>query len=320
MGDLPSYRVQPAPVFAHTGVDFAGPFHIKSHTGLRKAVITKGYVCLFVCMSTRAIHVEVVSNLTTEAFLAALKRFIGRRGLVIKIYSDNATNFVGSQTELEQLAKLFAEEQHARKVNEFCCSKGIDWSFIPPRSPHFGGIWEAGVKSVKFHLKRIVGSRNLTFEELTTVMVQIEAQLNSRPLTQCSDDPNDLTAITPAHFIIGREMQCIPEPSYINLKESTLSRWQLLQAMQQQFWKRWTSEYLPELQNRQKWFKVTKIRLGALVLIIEPNTPPMYWQLGRITALHPGQDNVIRVVTLRTMKGECKRAVTEICLLPLDGD
>lgn len=320
MGDLPSYRVQPAPVFAHTGIDFAGPFHIKSHTGLRKAIITKGYLCLFVCMSTRALHIEVVSDLTTEGFLAALKRFVGRRGLVSKIYSDNATNFVGSQTELEKLATLFSEEQHTKRVDEFCRTKGIEWSFIPPRSPHFGGIWEAGVKSVKFHLKRIVGSRSLTFEELTTTVVQIEAQLNSRPLTQCSDDPNDLTAISPAHFLIGREMQCIPEPSYLNLRESALSRWQLVQAMQQQFWKRWTSEYLPELQNRQKWFKVTQIRIGALVLIVDPNAPPMQWQLARIIALHPGRDNVIRVVTLKTPKGECKRAVTEICLLPLDKD
>ncbi|XP_038106284.1 uncharacterized protein LOC119766023 [Culex quinquefasciatus] len=318
MGDLPSYRVQPAPAFFHTGVDFAGPFLIKSLTAARRPMMTKGYVSLFVCMSTRAIHLELVSSLTTDAFLAALRRFTGRRGLVNKMHSDNATNFVGSETELERLAKLFAEEQHIERVEEFCSSHGITWSFIPPRSPHFGGIWEAGVKSVKHHLKRVVGNQKLTFEELTTVLVQIEAVLNSRPLTPCSDDPNDLTAVTPAHFLIGREMRAVPEPSYLHLKQSTLSRWQHVQAMQQQFWKRWIAEYLPELQNRQKWFKTTKIQPGALVLISDPNAPPMQWQLGRIIALHPGKDDVTRVVTLRTAKGECKRGVTEICLLPLD--
>ncbi|XP_038117337.1 uncharacterized protein LOC119769362 [Culex quinquefasciatus] len=289
MGDLPSYRVQPAPAFFHTGVDFAGPFLIKSLTAARRPMMTKGYVSLFVCMSTRAIHLELVSSLTTDAFLAALRRFTGRRGLVNKMHSDNATNFVGSETELERLAKLFAEEQHIERVEEFCSSHGITWSFIPPRSPHFGGIWEAGVKSVKHHLKRVVGNQKLTFEELTTVLVQIEAVLNSRPLTPCSDDPNDLTAVTPAHFLIGREMRAVPEPSYLHLKQSALSRWQHVQAMQQQFWKRWIAEYLPELQNRQKWFKNTKIQPGALVLISDPNAPPMQWQLGRIIALHPGK-------------------------------
>ncbi|XP_062701721.1 uncharacterized protein LOC134285252 [Aedes albopictus] len=317
MSDLPSYRVQPSPAFFHTGIDYAGPFLIKSLTQARKPMITKGYVCLFVCLSTRAIHLELVSSLTTEAFLATLRRFTGRRGPVSKIYSDNATNFVGAEAELEQLGKLFADEHHIKALTEFCGSRSISWSFIPPRSPHFGGIWESGVKSVKHHL-RVVGSQKLTFEEMSTVLVQIESVLNSRPLTPCSDDPNDLTAVTPAHFLVGRQMQSIPEPSYTNMKLSTLTRWQLVQATQQHFWKRWLAEYLPELQKRQKWFKTTQIKPGALVLINDPNAPPMQWQLGRIIEAHPGSDNITRVVTLRTARGECKRGVTEISLLPLD--
>ncbi|XP_062704179.1 uncharacterized protein LOC134286565 [Aedes albopictus] len=320
MGNLPSYRVQPAPAFTRTGIDFAGPFSTKSTTQARRPMVTKGYVCLFVCMSTRAIHIELVSNLSSEAFLAALRRFVSRRGLTSTIFSDNATNFVGADGELEELRRLFESDLHQKQLNQFYSSKGIDWRFIPPRSPHFGGIWEAGVRSIKHHLKRIVGTRRLTFEELYTTLTQIEAVLNSRPLTPVSDDPSDLTAITPAHFLIGRTMQAIPEPSYLNLRESTLSRWQLVQSMQQQFWKRWTTEYLPELQNRQKWHHLTKIKPGALVLLIDKNAPPAQWLLGRIVALHTGQDNVTRVVTVKTNRGECKRAVTEICLLPLDDD
>lgn len=320
MGNLPSYRVQPAPTFARTGIDFAGPFSIKSTTQARRPLTTKGYVCLFVCMSTRAIHIELVSDLTSDAFLAALRSFVSRRGLTSTIFSDNATNFVGANGELEELRRLFENEQHQKQLNEFCSSKGIEWRFIPPRSPHFGGIWEAGVKSIKHHLKRIVGTRRLTFEELYTTLTQIEAVLNSRPLTEASDDPSDLTAITPAHFLIGRAMQTVPEPSYLNLKESTLSKWQLVQCMQQQFWKRWTSEYLPELQIRQKWYRLTKIKPGALVLLIDKNAPPAQWLLARIITLHTGQDDVTRVVTVKTSRGEFKRAVTEICLLPLDED
>ncbi|XP_055615123.1 uncharacterized protein LOC129761429 [Toxorhynchites rutilus septentrionalis] len=271
MGDLPSYRVQPSPAFFHTGVDYAGPFSIKSLTQARKPMITKGYVCLFVCLSTRAIHLELVSSLTTDAFIATLRRFTGRRGPVSKIFSDNATNFVGAEAELERLSKLFAAEQHVKQLTEFCRSQSITWSFIHPRSPHFGGIWESGVRSVKYHLKRVVGNQQLTFEEMSTVLVQIESVLNSRPLTPCSDDPNDLTAVTPAHFLVGRQMQSIPEPSYPNLKLSTLSRWQLVQVILQHFWKRWLAEYLPEMQKRQKWFKITKIQPGALVLINDPS-------------------------------------------------
>lgn len=175
------------------------------------------------------------------------------------------------------------------------------------------------MKQVKHHLIRIVGDRKLSYEELYTTLTQIEAVLNSRPLAPCSDDPSDYTAITPAHFLIGREMKAVAEPSYLDLRQGTLSRWQLVQSMVQHFWKRWTAECLPELQNRQKWLKTTKISQGALVLLMDKNLPPLKWALGRIIATHPGDDDVVRVVTVRVPNGgEFKRAVTEICLLPLD--
>ncbi|XP_049301625.1 uncharacterized protein LOC125775149 [Anopheles funestus] len=317
MGDLPSYRVQPAPTFHHTGIDFAGPFGVKSYTSGRKPLITKAYVCLFVCMSTRAIHIELVSDLSTDAFLAALRRFISRRGLPGRIFSDNATNFIGARNELEDLANMFSNEANAQTIINECNSHGIQWSFIPPRSPHFGGIWEAGVKQVKHHLIRVVGGHQLSYEELYTTLTQIEAVFNSRPLVPCSDDPNDLSAITPAHFLIGREIRSLSEPSFLNLKVSTLSRWQLVQTMLQQFWKQWSSEYLPELQNRSKWNDEIQINEGALVLVREQNCPPFQWPLGRIVQIHPGQDRVTRVVTVRTNRGEYKRAISGICLLPI---
>nr|XP_040233604.2 uncharacterized protein LOC120956287 [Anopheles coluzzii] len=320
MGDLPSYRVQPAPVFSNTGVDYAGPFWIKSTTS-RKPQITKAYVCLFVCLQTRVVHLELVSDLTTDAFLASLRRFISRRGCPKTIRSDNATNFVGAKTELHELWCMFQNDCATKKITNYCVDKGIDWSFIPPRSPHFGGIWEAGVKQVKYHLKRIVGDRKLSYEELYTTLTQMEAVLNSRPLVPSSDDPSDYTAITPAHFLIGREMQTVPEPDYSTLKENHLSRWQLVQSMLQHFWKRWTAEYLPELQNRSKWLKRKVIKVGSLVLLADQNAPLLQWPLARIVAAHPGDDGTIRVVTVKTANGaEFKRAVTEVCFLPLDED
>lgn len=318
MGDLPSYRVQPAPVFTNTGVDYAGPFWIKASAS-RKPLITKAYVCLFVCLMTRAIHLELVSDLTTEAFLASLRRFISRRGCPRTIHSDNATNFVGAKTELHELWKMFQNKNITKKIVNYCADKEIEWSFIPPRSPHFGSIWEAGVKQVKHHLKRTVGERRLSYEELYTTLTQIEAVLNSRPLVPSSNDPSDYTAITPAHFLIGREMQTVPEGDYTQLKENRLSRWQLVQTMLQHFWKRWTAEYLPELQNRSKWLKTKVIEVGSLVMLVDSNAPPLQWPLGRIISTHPGKDGVTRVVTVRMANGtDLKRAVTEVCLLPID--
>uniref|UniRef100_A0A8D8JIL2 (northern house mosquito) hypothetical protein n=1 Tax=Culex pipiens TaxID=7175 RepID=A0A8D8JIL2_CULPI len=237
------------------------------------------------------------------------------------MHSDNGTNFVGAKTELHELWQMFQNECATKKITSYCVEKGIEWSFIPPRSPHFGGIWEAGVKQVKHHLKRIVGERKLSYEELYTTLTQIEAVLNSRPLVPSSDDPSDYTAITPAHFLIGREMQAVPEPDYSHLKENRLSRWQLVQTMLQHFWRRWTAEYLPELQNRSKWLKTKVIKEGSLVLLVDQNAPPLQWPLGRIVTVHPGEDGVTRVVTVRMANGaEFKRAVTEVCLLPLDED
>ncbi|XP_058455828.1 uncharacterized protein LOC131433081 [Malaya genurostris] len=187
-------------------------------------------------------------------------------------------------------------------------------------SPHFGGIWEAGVKSTKFHLKSVLAEHKLSYEELSTVLAQIEAILNSRPLTPVSNDPNDYSAITPAHFLIGRELHAIPEPSYSHIPAGRLSRWQFVQDLKQKFWKRWVNDYLHELQTRQKDFKVTKFRVGALVLLVDENTSSLRWALGRITELCPGPDGHTRVVRLKTQNGTTTRAVKKVCLLPLDNE
>ncbi|XP_062556718.1 uncharacterized protein LOC134221541 [Armigeres subalbatus] len=184
---VPEYRVVPAPVFARTGLDYAGPIYIKK--GRRQARV-KAYIAVFICMATKAIHLDVATDFTAEAFLAVLQRFVGRRGTPEQLHSDNATNFRGAQSELAELYELFKNQQ----TNQFCEAKEIQWSFIPPRSPNFGGIWEAGVKAAKSLLKKALCETSLTYEELTTVVVHIEAVLNSRPITQMTTEPNDLSA------------------------------------------------------------------------------------------------------------------------------
>ncbi|XP_043485408.1 uncharacterized protein LOC122513207 [Polistes fuscatus] len=260
MSDLPASRLLPNRPFIHTGVDFCGPLFIKEkqHRNRGRAKI---YVTVFVCFSTKAVHLELVNDLTTEAFLAALRRFMARRGKYSDIYSDNATNFVGAANELEA------------RVLRSLVNEGIKWHFIQPRSPHFGGLWEAAVKSFKYHLVRIIGETLLSYEALLTYVLELEAILNSRPITPLSNDPNNLHALTPGHFLIGNSFTSLPEDEYRDIPSGRLSQWQHVQQMRQYFWNQWNKEYLNEQTVRKKWHRSTadKKSPGTLVIFDDDN-------------------------------------------------
>ncbi|XP_050295684.1 uncharacterized protein LOC126735659 [Anthonomus grandis grandis] len=315
MGDHPQDRVTPSPPFYATGVDYAGPINLKTKKG-RGAKIIKSYICVFICLSTRAIHLEIVSELTTSAFIATFRRFVSRRGKPSIVRSDNGSNFVGAKSELKELGNLL--QNQASYLKEVFENNGIRWQFIPPRSPNFGGIWKAGVKSCKYHLKRIMGNASLTFEDLYTLITQNEATLNSRPLVPIFSDPSDFDLLTPGHFLIGRRLTALPDPSLLDLNENRLSKFQHLQRLYQQFWARWSKEYVVLLQQRWKWKNPEKnLEVGELVLVRDDNLPPLNWKLGRVLTLHPGLDGKCRVVSLKTNKGVIKRAITKLCALPL---
>lgn len=314
MGDLPSIRLSPSFPFTVTGVDYAGPFILKTRQGKNPATY-KGYVSLFICLSIRAVHLELVTDLTTACFMAALRRFVARRGKPAQILSDNGTNFVGCRNELNRLGQFL--KLNESDIMDSCTVSEINWKFIPAHSPHFGGIWEAGVKSMKAHLKRVLANSKLTYEDFSTILTQVEGVLNSRPLSPMSSDPSDLNPITPAHFLIGRSMQTIPVEDFSSVKANRLTRFEHLQNLIHHLWRRWSLEYVAELQQRQKWkIHRVNIQLGTLVLIKTNNQPPLSWQLGRVEELHPGPDGVTRVVTLRTTSGLIRRAVSNICPLP----
>ncbi|XP_055859349.1 uncharacterized protein LOC129921511 [Episyrphus balteatus] len=313
MGNLPSARVRMSRPFSHTGVDYAGPIEIKSWKA-RGAKILKGYFAIFICLATKAIHLEVVSDLTTQASLAAFRRFSARRGNCSHIYSDCGTNFVGANNEL---AKMLKEAKHDwKQIAETIANHGTNWHFIPPASPHFGGLWEAGVKSVKYHLKRVVGTERLTFEELATLLAQIEACLNSRPLCPLSESLDDLNAFTPAHFLVGESLHAIPQANIRN-DVTHLDRWKRIQKITEEFWQKWNSEYLSRLQQRPKWTQVKEMpKIGDLVLLKDERLPSTFWNLARIEGTHCGSDGLVRVVTVKTKSGQIKRPIAKICMLP----
>ncbi|XP_014290162.1 uncharacterized protein [Halyomorpha halys] len=162
-------------------------------------------------MSTKAVHLEVVSTLETESFLAALDRFIARRGKPIRIYSDCGTNFVGASRKLKEFEKSYSSPSSQDNITNNTARQSIEWSFIPPSTPHFGGIWEAGIKAAKALLHKVLGETPLTFEELSTLFSKIEAVLNSRPLVPVSSDPECIEARTPGHFLVGRPLTAPPD-------------------------------------------------------------------------------------------------------------
>lgn len=314
MGELPTARVTPSRPFSQTGVDYFGPLYIRP--GPRKPIV-KVYAAIFVCLCTKAVHIELVTDLTTDRFLQALRRFIARRGKCQNIYSDNGTNFVGANNRMRDLLQLLKNSDHREKVAKECNMEGIQWHFSPPGSPHFEGLWEAAVRSAKKHLLKVMGETSPSAEDLTTLLVQAEGCLNSRPLTAMSDDPNDLEPLTPAHFLIGTSLQALPQQNLESIQLNRLDRYQLMQRMLQGFWKPWRMEYLCQLQGRTKrWKFPVKIEEGRLVVIRDENMPPMKWKMGRICKLHPGDDGIVRVVTLKTSSGELKRVVEKLCFLP----
>lgn len=305
MGNLPTLRVSQVKPFSHVGCDFGGPFLITLGK-TRGSKSQKAYLCLFICFATKAVHLELASDLSSDCFLAAFRRFIARRGRCLKVYSDCGTNFVGANNYLQDIMKTAVDTEK------------IEWQFNPPSAPHFGGLWESGIKSVKTHLVRVVGEQILTYEEFNTVLVSIEAILNSRPLIEMSADPHDLSVLTPGHFLTLEPLTALPDPDLSHLSLGRLSRWQLLQRMHQHFWQRWHDEYLHSLMQRAKWTGDGGANLGIdkLVLIRDERLPPLKWRLGRVTDLHPGQDGVCRVASVRTLEGTFKRPVIKLCPLP----
>jgi transposase InsO family protein len=316
MGELPSARVQPSRPFLTTGVDYAGPVLLK--LGMpRSKTTTKGYIAIFVCFATKAIHIEVVTSLTTEAFLAALRRFISRRGKPRTIHSDNGTNFQGAANELHAIYKMLQSTSQMATIRDFMATEGCDWNFIPPNSPHFGALCEAAVKSMKPHLRRTLGSRVATYEELCTLLSEIEACLNSRPLCTLSDDPSNPSYLSPGHFLIGEPLTQLPAIDLSNVNTNRLSRWQTYQQQVQHFWQRWSADYLQSLQQRHRWTRTTpNFQPGDIVLIKEDTTTPLQWPLAVIQDIHPGKDGIVRVVTVKTPKGVYKRPTSKICPLP----
>ena len=191
-------------------------------------------MCLFICFTTKAIHLEAVSSLTKEACIASLKRFVARRGVPEIIFSDNAKNFIGARNDLLKLKVILTDKKND-SLAHYATMHGMNWMIIPPRAHNFGGLWEAGIKSAKHHLRRVMANTTLTMEEFNTLLTQVEAILNSRPISPLSSDPNDDAPLSLGHFLIGSQLTALPEKSSTK-KISCVKRFELVKTLTKHFW------------------------------------------------------------------------------------
>lgn len=319
MGHLPKVRVtlnESVRPFTSSGVDFAGPLYIKQKGRGRTRL--KAYMCLFVCLVTKSVHIELVDDMSTDGFINALQRFVSRRGAPNEMWSDNGTNFKGAKNEFRDLYELLSSSEHQERVNDYCNMKiGTNWHCIPARAPNHGGIWESAIKIAKYHLTRSLGYADLTFSELETVLCMVEATMNSRPLVPVSSDPRDDLPLTPGHFIVGDPIKSLPEPYVENVNLSYLKRWKRVVAIKQQLFRKLRDEYWKDLQARYKWSKEQpNAKIGQKVLIIDRTKPSLRWPWGIIESISTGPDGKVRVVKVRNKQGCYERSVREICPLP----
>ena len=208
MGELPETSF-PETTFSIVGVDFVGPVWLKEGN-VQKPLKKKCYLAVFICFVTRAVHLEIVIELTSKAVLATLNRFTARRGIPAEVFSDNGSNFIGAQAELKKMYQL-AQDRSSAALIQWASTKSIQWHFSPGRAPHFGGLWEAAVHSMKTLLRITIGEHVLHWDELLTVLTSVEAVMNSRPIAIIDTPPMDrVNPLITGHFLIGTPLSALP--------------------------------------------------------------------------------------------------------------
>ena len=313
MAPLPLSRLKTSlRAFTRTAVDFAGPFITIQGRGKRRM---KRYLCLFTCLATRAVHLEMAFGLDTDSFLNAFYRMTSRRGLPEEMYSDNGTNLKAADKELKSLLSQLDPE----RIKESVANKGIVWHFNPPLAPHFGGVHESMVKSAKRAINAILGNADITDEELMTTIIGAEGLINSRPLTYQSANPTDDVPLTPNHFLHGQIGGQFAPTTVDDTQYHPRKRWRRVQELVRHFWHRWLQEWLPSLGARKKWHQERRdVRVGEVVLVISPDTSRGNWPLGRVVEVYPGNDGRVRVAKLQVGQGTLVRSVTKLCPLEFD--
>ncbi len=308
MSDLPSARLQLyKPAFHSCGMDCFGPFLIK--IGRRTE---KRWGVLFKCLTTRAVHLDLLSSLSTDSFLMALRRFIPRRGTPAQLWSDRGTNFRGGERELREAYAALAPD-----LQRHLARQKISFCFNPPSAPHFGGVWEREVRSVKSALYTVLGTQSVPEEVLMTVLLEVEAILNSKPLGYVSSDVADVDPVTPSSLLMGRPEGSLPQVIYPESEMLSRRRWRHSQILADRFWSRFIRDYLPSLQTRQKWqASPPDLQKHTYVMIVDPQLPRGLWPVGKVIQTHRSPDGHIRSADVQIKDHIYTRPVARLVVLP----
>ena len=308
MADLPFDRVNPgAPPFTCVGVHYFDPFIVRERRSL-----VKRYGVIFTCLAIRAIHLEIARTLDTNSFIMALRRFISRTGQVKEIRSDNGTNLVGSEKELRLAIKDWNQEQN----HNYLVQKETKWIFNPPTASHHGGVWERCIRTVRKVLNAVVKEQIIDEESLVTLLCEVESIVNSRPLTKVSGDSKDLEPLTPNHLLLLRGQPSLPPGTFGKDDLYSRKRWRQIQYLTDIFWRRWVREYLPGLQERQKWsLQRRNLAVGDIVLVVDQSTPRNSWPIGRIVKVFSDKKGFVRSVHVKTKMTVLERPINKLCLL-----
>ena len=284
--------------FSKVGVDYFGPLVVKlsKHTRSNQATV-KRYAFFFMCLTTRAVHLQIAGDMSTDSFILAIRRCISRRGPIDIIRSDNGTNCIGAERQLRNALKELDETLIYSKLNRY----RIEWKFNRPSSPWMGGVWESLVKSVKRSLKVITRDRVFTEESLYTLLCEVKSVISNCPLTATSDSISDFEALTPNHFLLGTKVTNYALGSFNPRETSYREKWRAVQAALNMFWTRWLREYLPSLTDRKKWtINSRNLEIEDVVILVSKNLVRSAWSTGSVIKTYPVVDGVVRSVKVKT--------------------
>lgn len=320
MADLPRDRTEVCPPFTNVGFDVFGPWMVQTRKTRGGAANAKRWGLVFTCLSSRAIHIEVLEAMDTSAFICALRRFFALRGHAKLLRCDRGTNFVGAKTELKDASSELNEE----KVKKFVTESGCEWELNPPHASHFGGVWERQINTIRRVLNAMfaeLGRTQLTHELLITLMAEVVAIVNARPITALPSDPDDPRPLSPAMLLTMKTRPAGPSPGqFLQPDLYVRRRWRRVQYLADQFWTRWRREYLQSLQRRPKWTATRRnLRVGDIVLLRDDAQRRNNWPLGRVTEAIESEDGRVRKANVEIARdGEKKvylRPIKELTLL-----
>ncbi|XP_070402814.1 uncharacterized protein [Nothobranchius furzeri] len=311
MADLPPERLKVCPPFTYVGLDVFGPWSVVTRCTRGGQAESKRWAMMFSCLSSRAVHIELIESMDASSCINALRRFFALRGPAMQLYSDCGTNFIGASKELEM----------DNTVQRYLGKQGCTWNFGPPHASHMGGSWERMIGVARRILDSMLLQQksHLTHEVLSTLMAEITAIINARPLLPVSTDPHQPFILSPAMLLTQKSGVPPPPGDFID-KDLFTKQWRQVQALANQFWARWSREYLPSLQQRQKWTVPRRnLQVGDLVLLRDKQTVRNCWPLAVVRATFPGKDGHVRKVELKTAdQGDARtflRPVAEVVLL-----